>query len=73
MDALNQSGPDLQIAVGPLHLSNPVMTASGTFGYAVEFAQLAPLSQLPSAFLPATPLDKLKSTIKLSEEIGVLS
>ncbi|MCF8119508.1 MAG: dihydroorotate dehydrogenase [Deltaproteobacteria bacterium] len=32
--------PDLHIQVGPLHLKNPVLTASGTFGYGREFAQL---------------------------------
>lgn len=30
----------------PLHLKNPVMTASGTFGYGVEFAQYGDLATL---------------------------
>jgi dihydroorotate dehydrogenase (NAD+) catalytic subunit len=38
--------PDLSVDVGGLHLSNPVMTASGTFGYAKEFAPLVDLSRL---------------------------
>ncbi len=29
--------PDLQITLGPLKLKNPVMTASGTFGYGNEY------------------------------------
>ncbi len=47
MDTLSHPGSiDLQVAIGPLLLNNPVMTASGTFGYAAEFASLMPLSQL---------------------------
>jgi dihydroorotate dehydrogenase (NAD+) catalytic subunit len=42
MDLLNQglSGPDLRVTIGSLSLANPVMTASGTFGYAQEFETL---------------------------------
>jgi dihydroorotate dehydrogenase (NAD+) catalytic subunit len=32
--------PDLSVQVGPLSLKNPVLTASGTFGYGREFAPL---------------------------------
>jgi dihydroorotate dehydrogenase (NAD+) catalytic subunit len=32
--------PDLSIELGPLKLKNPVMTASGTFGYGREFESL---------------------------------
>jgi dihydroorotate dehydrogenase (NAD+) catalytic subunit len=32
--------PDLSVQVGPLSLKNPVLTASGTFGYGREFASL---------------------------------
>ncbi len=28
---------DLNVKINQLHLSNPVMTASGTFGYGLEF------------------------------------
>jgi len=31
--------PDLSVRVGPLRLKNPVLTASGTFGYGLEFTQ----------------------------------
>jgi len=37
---------DLKISIGPLHLKNPVMTASGTFGYGREFASLMDLNRL---------------------------
>ena len=34
------NNPDLSVQVGPLQLKNPVITASGTFGYGQEFAPL---------------------------------
>ena len=37
---------DLQVSIGPLQLKNPVMTASGTFGYGKEFASLVDLENL---------------------------
>ena len=40
------ASPDLAVQLGPLRLKNPVMTASGTFGYGEEFAQLMDLNQL---------------------------
>ena len=48
MDHLNQmpSAPDLRVSIGALSLANPVMTASGTFGYAREFATLMDLRRL---------------------------
>lgn len=38
--------PDLSVQIGALHLANPVMTASGTFGYGAEFASFLDLSRL---------------------------
>ena len=38
--------PDLQVNIGGLKLKNPVMTASGTFGYAGEFKELVDLNRL---------------------------
>jgi len=32
--------PDLTVSVGPLKLKNPVLAASGTFGYAQEFSEI---------------------------------
>lgn len=37
---------DLSVDLGSLSLANPVLTASGTFGYAAEFAHLVPLNHL---------------------------
>lgn len=36
----------MRVAIGGLQLRNPVMTASGTFGYAREFASLVDLNRL---------------------------
>lgn len=38
--------PSLETQVGPLRLKNPVMPASGTFGYGEEFAGLLNLNEL---------------------------
>ncbi|HEB49081.1 MAG TPA: dihydroorotate dehydrogenase [Desulfobulbus sp.] len=37
---------DLRVRIGPLRLRNPVLTASGTFGYGREFADLVNLHRL---------------------------
>jgi dihydroorotate dehydrogenase (NAD+) catalytic subunit len=38
--------PDLRVKLGPLNLQNPVLTASGTFGYAKEFEPFVNLNRL---------------------------
>jgi dihydroorotate dehydrogenase (NAD+) catalytic subunit len=37
---------DLSVSLGPLKLKNPVLTASGTFGYGLEYAAIFDVSQL---------------------------
>jgi len=37
---------DLSVRIGSLTLSNPLMAASGCFGYGVEYADLVDLSSL---------------------------
>ena len=37
---------DLSVNIGALRLSNPILAASGTFGYGVEFAHLVDLNRL---------------------------
>jgi dihydroorotate dehydrogenase (NAD+) catalytic subunit len=37
---------DLSVNVGALRLSNPILAASGTFGYGIEFAHLVDLNRL---------------------------
>ena len=38
--------PDMTIELGPLRLKNPILTASGTFGYGLEFLPYFDLSRL---------------------------
>ncbi len=38
--------PDMSVRLGPLALRNPVLTASGTFGYVREYADLVPPERL---------------------------
>ena len=38
--------PDLSVAIGSVRLKNPVLTASGTFGYGLEFLPFLELAQL---------------------------
>ena len=38
--------PDLSVAIGSVRLKNPVLTASGTFGYGIEFLPFMDLAQL---------------------------
>jgi dihydroorotate dehydrogenase (NAD+) catalytic subunit len=40
------AGPDLSVQLGPLRLRNPVLVASGTFGYGAEYSEFVDLSQL---------------------------
>ena len=37
---------NLRVSIGTLHLKNPIIAASGTFGYGVEFSPLVNLSRL---------------------------
>ncbi len=47
---------DLSVEIGNLKLKNPVMTASGTFGYGEEFADLIDLNQLGGIIVKGTTL-----------------
>jgi dihydroorotate dehydrogenase (NAD+) catalytic subunit len=38
--------PDLSVRIGALHLKNPVLVASGTFGYGSEYGRFLDLSRL---------------------------
>lgn len=46
----------LNVKVGGLDLKNPVMTASGTFGYGIEFADFINLNQLGGFIVKGTTL-----------------
>ncbi len=46
LNSRDENLPDLRVNIGSLELANPVMTASGTFGYAREFEDLMNLHRL---------------------------
>ena len=48
--------PDLRVNIGSLVLQNPVMTASGTFGYAREFENLVNLHRLGAVIVKGISL-----------------
>lgn len=47
---------NLQVNIGKLALKNPVMTASGTFGYGIEFADFIDLNRLGGFIVKGTTL-----------------
>ncbi len=57
MDTVNGSEIDLRVRVGKLQLRNPIMTASGTFGYAREFSQLVNLHRLGAVVVKGISLE----------------
>lgn len=48
---------DLNVNIGGLSLKNPVMTASGTFGYGLEYADFIDLSQIGGIIVKGTTLE----------------
>ena len=46
----------LEVNIGALRLKNPVMTASGTFGYGLEFQDLVPLDGIGGIIVKGTTL-----------------
>lgn len=47
---------NLSVNIGKLRLKNPVMTASGTFGYGLEFADFVPLDGIGGIIVKGTTL-----------------
>ena len=47
---------DLKVNIGGLQLKNPVMTASGTFGYGLEFADFVNLEDIGGIIVKGTTL-----------------
>lgn len=48
---------NLNVNIGDLRLKNPVMTASGTFGYGPEFADFVPLEEIGGIIVKGTTLN----------------
>ena len=52
--------PDLKVDIGGLAFQNPVLTASGTFGYAREFEHLVDLNRLGGIIVKGVSLEPTK-------------
>ena len=70
----------LNVKINSLELKNPIMTASGTFGYGLEYSDFVPLDQLggivvkgttlyPQYGLLADPADGQQSALLLSPAV----
>ena len=47
----------LNVSIGNLSMKNPVMTASGTFGYGLEYADFVPLEEIGGIIVKGTTLN----------------
>lgn len=56
----SDDGVSLSVEIGKLTLQNPVMVASGTFGYGVEYAQLLDLNQLGAVVVKGICLNPVR-------------
>lgn len=51
---------DLSVQIGALRLANPVLAASGTFGYGIEFAHLVDLNRLGGIVVKGLSIEPLE-------------
>lgn len=49
---------DLNVKINNFSLRNPILTASGTFGYGLEFQDLVPLEELGGVIVKGTTLER---------------
>lgn len=49
--------PEMQVNIGGIRMRNPVMTASGTFGYGQEYAELVDLNRLGAVVVKGISLE----------------
>ena len=66
------SGVDLRVRVGTVLLQNPVIAASGTFGYGVEFARLVDLNRLGGLVVKGLSLEPMAGSPppRMRETVG---
>jgi dihydroorotate dehydrogenase (NAD+) catalytic subunit len=57
---MSEQKPNIRVDVGEIELKNPVMTASGTFGYAREFENLVDLNRLGGIVVKGLSLEPSK-------------
>lgn len=61
---------DLSVNIKDLKLKNPVMTASGTFGYGLEFADFVPLEEIGGIIVKGTTLNLVREmTIRVWQKL----
>jgi dihydroorotate dehydrogenase (NAD+) catalytic subunit len=53
----DDASPDLAVQLGPLRLKNPVMSASGTFGYGEEYSSFLDLKRLGAIVVKGISLE----------------
>jgi dihydroorotate dehydrogenase (NAD+) catalytic subunit len=54
---MNSKKPQMRVDIGGIEIKNPVMTASGTFGYASEFEELVDLNRLGAIIVKGLSLE----------------
>ena len=54
---MNSKKPQMRVDIGGIEIKNPVMTASGTFGYASEFEELIDLNRLGAIVVKGLSLE----------------
>jgi dihydroorotate dehydrogenase (NAD+) catalytic subunit len=57
---MSNAAPNMAVRIGGLELKNPVMTASGTFGYGREFEALVDLNRLGAIIVKGLALKPVK-------------
>ncbi len=57
---MNSKKPQMRVNIGGIKIKNPVMTASGTFGYASEFDELMDLNRLGAIVVKGLSLEPSK-------------
>ena len=70
--AKQPSGVDLRVRVGTVPLENPVLAASGTFGYGIEFASLVDLNRLGGIVVKGLSLEPMAGSPppRMREAVG---
>ena len=54
---MNRKKPQMRVNIGGIEIKNPIMTASGTFGYASEFEELVDLNRLGAIVVKGLSLE----------------
>ena len=57
---MNSNKPNMQVNIGGIEISNPVITASGTFGYAKEYESLVDLNRIGAIIVKGLSLEPSK-------------